>query len=357
MTVRVIDAGHLPPVESQAIYHGIAHAWSDASPDTVLLVTPRDPYVCIGFHQDLTAEIDVELCRQRGLPVVRRELGGGAVYLDSDQLFVQWVMAGSSLPARLDHRFARFAEPLVATYRALGIEARFHPVNDLQVADRKICGTGAARIGGAEVLVGNFLFDFDVEAMARVLRVPSEEFRGELRDSLQRYMTTARRELGAAPDEAEVRARYLEQCRATLGAELVPGTLTGEEEAAVARVSARFRSDEFLQQPGGLRRPGVKIHEDVWVSESSVAVPGGRIRAVARVREHRLERVSLHAEPDSEGGAPLEALAAALQGLEIRAEQLRPIVLEYYRRPASGSARADDWVEALLRLEHKERGA
>ena len=49
-------------------------AFSDVRP---MLATPGEPYVCIGFHQDLEHEIDLEFCRREGLPVVRRETGGG----------------------------------------------------------------------------------------------------------------------------------------------------------------------------------------------------------------------------------------------------------------------------------------
>jgi len=52
-------------------------------------------------------------------------------------------------------------EPLVLTYRDLGIVATHRPVNDVHVRGKKIDGTGAALIGRAEVLVGSFMFDFD----------------------------------------------------------------------------------------------------------------------------------------------------------------------------------------------------
>ena len=89
-------------------------------------------------------------------------------------------MGSTSLPARIQERFELFAAPLIATYRELGIQASFRPVNDVHVEGRKIVGTGAARIGAAEVVVGNFIFDFDTEMMARVLRTPSEAFRHQL---------------------------------------------------------------------------------------------------------------------------------------------------------------------------------
>jgi len=55
----------------------------ESPPNTVLLVQPSAPYVCLGFHQELEKEIDVECCREKGLPIIRRSQGGGATYLDN----------------------------------------------------------------------------------------------------------------------------------------------------------------------------------------------------------------------------------------------------------------------------------
>ena len=51
--VRLIDAGVVSAIRSQALYHGLAHARTADSPDTVVLATPGEPYVCIGYHQNL----------------------------------------------------------------------------------------------------------------------------------------------------------------------------------------------------------------------------------------------------------------------------------------------------------------
>jgi lipoate-protein ligase A len=285
MTIRLVDLGLVSPVRSQAIYHGLAHARTAQTPDTIVLATPAEPYVCIGFHQDLEAEIDLAYCRERSLPVLRRETGGGAVYLDHDQLFVQWVMAPESLPLRIEERFRLFARPLADTYRELGLDAYFRPTNDVHVGGRKIVGTGAGHIGNAEVLVGNLIFDFDTDVMARVLKAPFAAFRHQIHKSLGEYMTSMKRELGHAPDPREVAEIYLRKCEQVLGKGLVPGELTDAEQRAVGSAEERLQSESFRCRPGGLRRDGIKIHEDVQVVERR----HGKVRVAARVREGRIE--------------------------------------------------------------------
>jgi lipoate---protein ligase len=105
--IRLLDLGLAPPIRSQTIYHAVGYAMGPQDPDTILLVSPDRPYVSIGRHQDADREVDLDYCAQQGLPVIRREVGGGAVYLDRDQLFTQWVFHADRLPPTVEGRFAR----------------------------------------------------------------------------------------------------------------------------------------------------------------------------------------------------------------------------------------------------------
>src|SRR6266536_2178521 len=146
-TIRLLDLGALSPLRSQTVYHAVAYALTPESLDTIILVNSRQPYVCIGYHQDLDKEVDMAACQARALPILRREVGGGAVYLDSGQVFTQWIFQRDHLPHDLEARFALYVRPLVETYQALGIHAYHRPINDIHVDGKKIGGTGAARLG------------------------------------------------------------------------------------------------------------------------------------------------------------------------------------------------------------------
>lgn len=349
--IRLIEAGATSALRSQTIYHGLAYARTPRTPDTVVLLTPAEPYVCIGFHQDLEREVDTAWCGDRGLPVLRRETGGGAVYLDSDQLFVQWVMAGESLPARVDRRFELFARPLVATYRDFGVAAEFRPVNDVHVDGRKIVGTGAAHIGEAEVLVGNLIFDFDTGVMTRVLRTPSEAFREQVRQSLDAYMTSIRRETGSSPDRGAVAAAYARHCATALGRDLEPGTLTAEEERAIDLVDQRFTSSEFRTRAGGRPWRGVKIHEDVHVAESVYGHPDGDVRITARLRRGFIDAVAFTRNDHGQ----FDGLQPLIDGLrEIPLDHLAVSRVVRARHPAGDAltpGEVDGWVSAVLDLD------
>ncbi len=350
--IRLLDLGLVPPIRSQTIYHAVAYALDENSPDTIILVAPTDPYVCIGFHQELEKEVDVEYCRAQGLPMVRREVGGGAVYLDRNQVFAQWIFHCDALPDDVGERFALYVKPLVETYRALGIPANHRPINDVHVQGKKIGGTGAAQMGLAQVVVGSLMFDFNFDLMARVLKVSSDKMRDKIFQSLNEYMTTMTRQLGHTPDRDAVVKIYLEQVQAALGRSTVRGEPTGKELGLAEELDRQFATDEWLYQKGGLRQVGIKIHQDVRVLEVAAKTPGGLVRVTARVRDGRIDDVTLSGDFTMLPKFASGALELALRGTALEPEAIRSRIQEVYRSLAVQSPGLDvgDLTNAIMLL-------
>ncbi len=350
--IRLLDMHLVPPVRSQTIYHAVAYAMDAESPDTIILVGPTEPYVCIGFHQELEKEVDIGYCRAHGLPIFRREVGGGAVYLDQYQVFTQWVFSRAHLPAGIAERFALYVKPLVETYQALGIDATYRPINDIHVRGKKIGGTGAAQMGNAEVVVGSLMFDFNCELMSKVLKVSSEKMRDKIVQSLNEYMTTIQRELGTMPSRDRVVNAYLQQCEAVLGRTIVPGEPTAKELALAEEFDAKFGTDEWLHQKGGLHQSGVKINEDVRVLESAFKAPGGLIRVTARIHEGRIDDITLSGDFTMLPKFAPETLELALRGAALDAAAVKPRIQDVYDCVGvqSPGVSVDDLTQAVTLL-------
>ncbi|MGE5263413.1 MAG: lipoate--protein ligase [Acidobacteriota bacterium] len=350
--IRLLDLHLVPPVRSQTIYHAVAYALDDRSPETIILVGPTEPYACIGFHQELEKEVDVEFCRAHGLPIFRREVGGGAVYLDRNQVFTQWVFHRNRLPAEIGERFALYVRPLVETYQAIGVAATYRPINDIHVNGKKIGGTGAAQMGSSEVVVGSLMFDFNFELMSKVLKVSSEKMRDKIFQSLNEYMTTMTRELGKTPDRETVVGIYLEKCSAALGRRIIPGEPTAREIALAEELDRQFVTDEWLYQKGGLRQSGVKIHEDVRVCETALKAPGGLLRVTARVREGRIDDVTLSGDFTMLPKFAPGALELALRGTALEANAIKTRLGDVYMSVGiqSPGVTIDDLTNAMMLL-------
>ncbi|MBE0411630.1 MAG: lipoate--protein ligase family protein, partial [Anaerolineales bacterium] len=326
----LIDLGEVSSLRSQSIYHAIGYAMTDASPNTIILVSPNRPYVCIGFHQEVEKEIDLDYCRSHGLPVLRREVGGGAVYLDNGQVFTQWIFHPNCLPGRLEHLFELFIRPLVMTYQSLGVDAYFRPINDVHVAGKKIGGSGAALLGQAKVVVGSLMFDFDKASMARVLKVPSEKMRDKIFASLEQYMTSLAEQMDEVPSRIEVKNTYLHHCAEVLNAEIMPGALSSEEEAKITELEKRFNSEEWLFQKGGLLQRGVKIHEDVRVVEKVYKAPGGLIRVVVCFHQGLIDNLTISGDFTILPAHAVSSMEQAMRGIFPQFDRLVERLVEVY---------------------------
>jgi lipoate-protein ligase A len=330
--IRLLYMEGVSPLRSQTVYHAVAYAMKEETPNTIIMVSPNAPYVCIGYHQEMQKEVDLDYCAANGLSVYRREVGGGAVYLDNGQLFTQWIFHKEDLPSSLEERFKLYIDPLVGTYQALGINANHRPINDVHVEGKKIGGTGAAQMGIAEVVVGSLMYTFDKKTMSKVLKVPSEKMRDKIFESLEAYMTTMSEQLGSTPDRAMVKDLYMGKVSEALGMEVYEGEWTVEEEAMAQEIDARFTSDEWLYQKGRLQQPGVKIHEDVHLVEAAFKAQGGLIRVIARLREGRIDDVSISGDFTLLPSFALGALEQSLRGLSATPETLKSKIEEAYYR-------------------------
>ena len=322
--IRLLDLGLVPWLRTQSIYHALAETMTDESPDTIVLARPAEPYLCLGYHQELESVLDRAACREMGLPIVRRRVGGGATYLDSNQLFYQCVFHHSRVPAVVSRAYAQFLAAPVATLRALGLNAALLGENEIEVNDKRIAGTGGGRIGEAAVVVGNLLFDFDYEAMARAWRAPSAAFRQLAAEALRARVTTLRAELPSPVLPGDVQATLVHEFARALARPVERGELTADETHTAERAEARLISDDWLglHANGGRPMTALKISRAVFIRAVEAEVDGCRVRAALRVRDGRIERAVLESEPGRDWraieeklrGVPASEWSSALEG-------------------------------------------
>ena len=352
--IRLIDAQTVSHLRSQTIYHALAYAMKPGAPDTVVLSRPGSRYACVGFHQDAARELDLDFCRAQHIPVIRRETGGGTVLIDPNQIFVQWIFQPEHLPRKIDTRFQLFVKPLIETYQFFGIKAYAFPPNDVHVNGKKIVGTGAAAIGNAEVVTGNFMLDFDVATMADILRVPNEPFRDLFRQSLDSYLTSMKKELGIVPDLEELKRVYGEKCRTAIGRPLEPGAFTQEELDWMESLDAKFSSEEWLLE---IRKPPaperlVKVHAGVWIGDVSYMAGEKEIRATIRTRDNRIDRIALADSALVDPPARARGMENALHNVEMEEEDLREVLEAFFELHSASTPgiSPDDWIGMILKM-------
>ncbi len=334
---------------SQAFYHAACYL----NREVLLILRPASPYVCVGFHQDARQEIDLTYTMANQIPVFRREVGGGAVYLDGNQLFYQLVLRQDhpAVPASKSEFYKKFLAPVIETFAKFGVPAQYKPVNDILVQNRKISDNGAAQIADCIVLVGNFILDFDYEMMSRVLRTPDEKFRDKVYKTMKENLTTIRRETGGTPPTQELAAALVENFKPILGA-MDPGRLDEALLRKAEEVIDRMDTPEWLlaQERSRPKSAQVKISQDVWVTQNVHKATGGLIRATVVNSAGIL--TSLHLSGDfffypSEG---LAALESALIGSPFEGDVIERRISDFYlrNRIESPGLEAGDIAQAIF---------
>ena len=353
---RLIDLGKAEPYTAQTFYEAVAETvHKGTSPNTLLLVQPASSYACIGYHQDLEKEIDQGYVEDAGLPVIRRSQGGGATYLDENQVFYQVVFRDSlALPRRVDALFERLLAVTVAGYRCLGVPAEFKPLNDVVVEGRKISGNGAGLQETATILVGNFIMDLNYAQMARVLRVPDEKFRDKMVKSMEQWVTSLKRELGESPPPGRVKEVYIEEFQKLLEVKLARGE-PSEEERRVFREETlpRHRSREWLYMDTPRGKPGrsVKIAHDVKVVEADHKA-GKLIRLRAEVKGTEILDLRITGDLFVVPKEAVAELEAALIGTMLEEDDLMRVITRFYdeKGPESPGIGPRDYVDAFMKL-------
>ncbi len=149
--------------------------------------------VSIGYFQGLTEEVDVALCKEKGIDFVRRRTGGGAVYHDNKGEITYSVIGPEKLfPKNLTESYHLICGWIIESLAGLGLQASFHPINDVLVEGKKVSGNAQTRRNGVLLQHGTILFDLDVETMFRVLKVPKEKISDKMISDVKQRVTCIR---------------------------------------------------------------------------------------------------------------------------------------------------------------------
>lgn len=352
----LVNLGELDGLETQVVYHATALAVSEGiRGNTVLINWPDSPIVCVGFHQTVDLEIDVNYCRSKRIPIYRRACGGGTVLLDSDQIFYQVVthLDTPGITKMVDKFYEQLLAPVVKTYQDLGVNALYRPINDIIVGDRKISGNGAATFESAMVLVGNFILDFPRKLMARILKVPDEKFRDKVAKSLESGVTSLKDELGSTPPRDQIIETYAQNFEAFIGIDFEWGELDERTFEIMDKLKQEYQTDEWLYQVSK-RNPqlvkSVKISGSLQVIQSLYKAPGGLIRLLMEIEHEKIKDILISGDFWMLPERSVSGLEKTLHGAKIEPRKLKKIITDFYEQnkvQAPGTT-PEDFVETIM---------
>lgn len=309
IAARWVDVGLTAPHVFHRTYVALAECCGEHGAPAVLWGR-AESHVCIGQSQNPETELAAEI----PVPVVRRPLGGGAVWIDPSQHLFALIVPLRLAPGRPEEWFEWGLQPVLGTFRdfALVVERR---QRDLWLKGRKIAGSGAATIGRCAVLGSSFLMAFPAERFAACIACPSAGFRAWLEQALREAMTDWASH-GEPPSERRLAAAFRARCEEALGWVCRDSALTPEEIAIRDRI-ADDDYDEGWSAKGRLTPGGIRLNVETFLTERREN--GRQARVLTRGR--RLARIALSAPVSGKALQAIldsrptpEAIAAILAG-------------------------------------------
>lgn len=174
------------------------------------LLWQNEPTVVVGRFQNTLEEINVPVVRDRGIHVVRRVSGGGAVYHDFGNLNFTFILRTGD-PQGLD--FRKMTEPVITALLSLGVDGGLVGRNDLVIGGKKFSGNAQYMREGRFLHHGTILFDSDLDVLEKVLLADPDKFKSKGIKSVRSRVTNIRPHLKGEQDIEGLRAALLSAVR------------------------------------------------------------------------------------------------------------------------------------------------
>ncbi len=259
--------------------------------EDVILLWRSEPSVIIGKNQNAFTQVKVEAAREKGVKIVRRLTGGGAVFHDPGNLNFTFIspkngILSGGVSGGLD--FAHFTKPIISALRELGVEAELSGRNDIVVkkddGERKISGNAQCVIDGTTMHHGTLLFSANLEALAALLNTDPSKLKGKGISSVRSRVANiwellsekSRREV---PDVSEFTRYLADYLKRDLSAEIC--SLSEADIDSISKLAAeKYSQDEWNIRKNGDFESFAEERFDFGKVEVSLKVADGRIADV-----------------------------------------------------------------------------
>ena len=207
-----------------------------AADDDCLLFYINAPSIIIGRNQNTVEEINSAVVAARGITVVRRISGGGAVYHDLGNLNFSFITP--FVQGRFN-RYEHFTRPVVQALQDLGVPAELGGRNDILAGGRKISGNAQFATPTRMFSHGTLLFDSNLDDVTEALVPKPGKVESKGVKSIRSRVANISEFVREPITVHELRDRILEQIFGTRNRAAIPSiALTDEDWARVGELRA-----------------------------------------------------------------------------------------------------------------------
>ncbi|MEP6620257.1 MAG: lipoate--protein ligase [bacterium] len=244
--------------------------------DDLLLFYVNAPAIIIGRNQNTVEEINSDIVAERGIKVVRRISGGGAVYHDHGNLNFSFMTR--DVKGRFN-RYDRFNGPVVDVLRDLGVPAEIGGRNDILADGRKISGNAQFATTDRMFSHGTLLLDSNLDDVTAALRPRPGKVESKGVKSIRSRVANISEFLATPLAVDELRERILERIFGTRDHAQIPTLDLGDSDWAAVR--------ELLTQKYGTHKWNYGENPPFNVQRAQ-RFPAGEIDVRLDVKEGRI---------------------------------------------------------------------
>src|SRR6195952_3772131 len=247
--------------------------------DDLLLFYVNAPAIIIGRNQNTVEEINSDVVDARGIRVVRRVSGGGAVYHDLGNLNFSFMTR--DVNARFN-RYDLFNRPVVEVLRELGVPAEIGGRNDILADGRKISGNAQFATPGRMFSHGTLLLDSNLDDVTAALRPKPGKVESKGVKSIRSRVANISEFLREPITVTELRDRIIERIFGTRDPVHVPSLAIGDADWRAAPELLEQRYGNWSWNYGENPPSNVQRVQRFPAGEidARLDVHGGRITAV-----------------------------------------------------------------------------
>ncbi len=171
MEWRFIPKTKIDPYTAIALEEVLINKVSKNRTPTIRFWEWEDKTLTIGRSQKVSNEVDLELCKELDISVIRRPSGGGTMYHAPGREIVYSIIAPRDhFPDDIKKIYREICGILVKALRDIDIFAEFVKPNSVFIEDKKISGSAQKITKKAVLQHGTILYEANEEEMFSLLK-------------------------------------------------------------------------------------------------------------------------------------------------------------------------------------------
>lgn len=172
MKYRLIEQQEYSAAMNMAIDHAIYESVANERElPTIRFYKWVNSSISLGAYQN-TNEINLDLCKENNIDVVRRMTGGRAVFHDKVDFTYSVIAPIRVFDYSIEAAYKEICSSIINAMHEMGINANLENKNDIIVDGKKISGNASKAMDkGIYLQHGTLIYDIDFELMPKILSI------------------------------------------------------------------------------------------------------------------------------------------------------------------------------------------